>query len=281
MANDATGSETKAGQSQLPRPPDLAQFTVGFVNPDGGNKRLLGAFGSGTLVASNQLRGVLTAAHVLDGFRDLDEIALVQFPARGDPPQRVTVPSAYLDSVRIGQGPWSASGPDLAFITLPDWTAELLLAHGAFLNFEKHAELAFTHWAITNPDQKVDAVLGVVREWSNAAFEIRPEVFAGVINALHNVGHAAELEPSGEFDRLLFTPLPETDIPLPRSYAATSGGGLWRALKTRNISGNTVTYFLLGVAFYENTAEGSSTITCQGPVSIYRRLGTLMQQRWP
>jgi len=273
--------DTKAGRSQLPHLPDLGLFTVGFVNPDGGNKKRLGAFGSGTLIASDRLVGVLTAAHVLDELRDVDEIALVQFPVRGDQPQLLTVPTAYLDSVRIGEAPWSARGPDLAFIRLPDWTAELLRACGAFLNFGRHAELALVHGAMTKPDQKVDAIVGVVREWSNAAFEIGPQVFAGRVNALHNVGHAAELDPVDEFDRLLFVPFPETDVALPRSYAATSGGGLWRALKTRNIAGNAVTYFLLGVAFYENQTEGSPTITCHGPASVYRLLGARIQELWP
>jgi hypothetical protein len=156
----------KSGERQLL---DLGQFAVGFVNPSGRG----GAYpiGSGMLMVFDQIKGILTAAHVLDKLQEVDELGFVQFPNRPNQPQRIRVPFRLLDWARIGEDDDSDSGPDLAFIKLPEDTAASLSALGTFANFRRHRRLALAAGPVPDADASVDAVVGVVGEWRSDPFE--------------------------------------------------------------------------------------------------------------
>ena len=85
------------------------------------------------------------------------------------------------------------------------------------------------------------------------------------------------------FDYLIFQPKPfEREDPLPNSFAATSGGGLWRCDLVWSTEGKllSVNKKFIGVAFYES-GHRPNQITCHGIESIYSKLKDKIFERWP
>ncbi len=93
----------------------LGRHTIGFVVPERGRARPLG---SGTLISFGRLEGILTAAHVLDEVKKVDEIGLLAFPVRPTQSQRSRLHFKHVDWVKIAKEPYSERGPDLAFLKL-------------------------------------------------------------------------------------------------------------------------------------------------------------------
>ena len=239
--------------------------------------------GSGTLLSIRGIDGILTAAHVWDDIlkrktnESLYEVGLLQFPVRSTQAQRLRLRLDHVEALMIGSPPFDTeSGPDLAFVRLPIATANALKADSSFANFDKQSASAFSE--IPDGVKSHDAVVGVVACWLSDTID-DGKLIITPIQALHNVGTAKSISPSGGFDRLQFNPLPEADFKLPKSYGGTSGGGLWRALTNdENV------YFekrLLGVAFYERqNDDGTLVVICHGPQSTYVELAKRIRAHW-
>ncbi len=258
-------------------PPNLGHFTIGFVRPVGERGE---PFGSGTLISFDDLEGVLTAAHVLDEIEKCGEIGILEFPVRRDQMQRLRVDFTHLDHIRIGNAPYDERGPDLAFLKLPASTATALKANSSFVNFERQASMAFA--APPSGMGQLDSVVGVIENWRRDQIA-QKTVIITPIESLLNVGTAREIASTDGYDRLQFEPLKSQDFTPPQSYGGTSGGGLWRSFRKKNLDGSV--HFdqlrLLGVAFFETEeVEGQRHIICHGPRSIYRLLADKIRAKW-
>jgi hypothetical protein len=265
-------------------------YTIGFIEPA---HPLAKSVGSGTLVSLRTLHGILTARHVVAGLRKLglSEIGLAHSHSLTDAqPQRMLLPMPRIEEMmNIGSEPDSEFGADLAFIKLPNQTAETMKARFSFLNLLREAELL----KLSAPDgtSQRDFVFGVVADWTVNEPDPSKGIETGLISILMNEGHTIEIKAHDGWDRLQFTPLPRQDFspPLPKeksfppkTYGGTSGGGLWRRFvePTTDGKGRFVQSRLLGVPYWEKPLGSPEVIICHGPDSIYRRLPEEIFNRW-
>lgn len=245
-------------------------YSIGFVASD---QPLAAPLASGTLVRFGALHGVLTAAHVIDRLKDVKEIGLAHFlDAQA---QGIRLPRGCIEYVKVGDEPYSALGPDLAFLKLPSETVSALSAKCSFLNLTLEARLSET--APPKTAIQCDVVIGIVGEWHT---DHAPEGFdKGIISGLQNWGSTIELPVHGGFDRLEFTPLANSEFPLPNSYGGTSGGGLWRIYS--DVKGSFSQARLLGIPFFQiPVASSTPNIICHGPSSIYRCMMEKIRDKW-
>ena len=240
--------------------------TVSLLNLGGGLPKV---FGSGTFVKCGEIQGILTCAHVYDTVISQDaEIGVCAYPVSRGVFQRKSLKLEYLDGVRIPKKGLMGSedGPDLAFIRVPDIDVN-----------------AFSHVVTV-----VDLDLGKVR----AATDLEEGVgcfyvVSGAIEALTdvpeitdgiNAGKVIDVKEVDGFDIFTFEPKLENAADEPKSYGATSGGGLWRLCLDEN--GERHSVCLMGVAFYETDAP-RRTLKCHGPKSVYGELLDQVKIKWP
>ena len=249
-------------------------YSVAFVEPKCPVATLLG---SGTLINFGNLYGVLTAAHVLEcGLRKVKELGFAQFATRPAQPQGVLVRADCIDAVQIGQRPFSETGPDLAFVRLPDEVVGALKANSSFLNLVQEAELLKSPAPVGA--KTYDIIVGAVAEWSEP--DPSKGLDIGIISGPMTVGEAVEIAAHGGCDRLEFTPRVAPELPAFNSYGGTSGGGLWRLHAQLKADGkeHLIQARLFGVAYFELLpAKASQKIICNGPNSIYRELAAKIQ----
>jgi hypothetical protein len=264
-------SETEPTRRLPPR--DVRHYALGFVKPVPGSFKI---FGSGTLVRVGRLSGIVTAAHVWDAIKNLDEIGFFQFPTRPSEIQSTKEQIGHLEVEEINNGMQDALGADIAFIKLSRSKASDLERLSSFLNLEKGRAAAFepvpAHVSIT------EGIAGVVAEKGTRLTKNGPNTVARV-EAILNHGLGVPIQPGRQgLDRLEFTPMPDENYQLPKSYGGTSGGGLFRAYT----SGDEVFGFhLRGVAFYETGGDvANNRLICHGPQSIYDALLNAVKTRW-
>ena len=251
-------------------------YTVGFIASD---QPRANSLGSGTLVSFGWLREVLTAAHVIDALKQSPEIGFVNFAQRAKQAQAIKMPGGSLECVEIGGKPWSALGPDLGFLRLPEQTTEALSTFCSFLDLPQQARLVGAPQPSNT--EYYDVVMGVVQEWiSDDPSKVLEK---GIVNGLANWGNIAVIPAHSKLDRFEFTP-GKAEIQLPNSYEGTSGGGLWRVYMEGppGDQQKRVQTRLLGIPFYEILVPGSSpNIICHGPDSIYNSLMAKIRVLWP
>lgn len=208
---------------------------------------------------------MLTCAHVVEALQKLDKLGVVGFSQRDKPKRQAPqIETQFCSPLSVGKSPWTADGPDLAFLRLPESFLSTLGAFCTILNgnLEKQRTL------LPTPDDTIcfDVVVGVVHEWTKGP-ELTPNLATTYFNSLANVGRIERSFVVGGLDMLEFRPVPEQNFSLPKSYEGTSGGGLWR-FWVRNKGGtvNLVRSVLRGVAFWETDDR---RIICHGPEGLY------------
>lgn len=138
--------------------PRVRPFTVGFVCTDPPAPSVLG---SGVLVSIGPLSGILTCAHVAEGYRNRTEIGLLRF-SRDNDFQMQKLALEHTQTVYISEGV-SDENPqafDLAFTVLPPDIVGTLNATCVFLNWELNVK----KFAGGEPesDRHVDAAFGLI-----------------------------------------------------------------------------------------------------------------------
>jgi hypothetical protein len=78
------------------------------------------------------------------------------------------------------------------------------------------------------------------------------------------------------YDLFYFQPEPDVNFHAPKSYAGTSGGGLWR-IYPRPRDGGEISFSLIGVAFYQTA---NRQIICHGQASLYVKLFDAIRDKW-
>lgn len=240
--------------------------------------------GSGMLIAHRGLKGILTAAHVVEKVLKEAEVGLVTFPMAGTKYQRLKLGTRGLKTECIGKPPFGESGPDIGFIGLPSDIIGQLEVSCVFLNTENHG---YPSEPIIRPSRYFCAVVGILGE---RAIKPRPNG----TESLRHVKFEASIEPGNigkeietkELDYYDFEPggLDPT-YSFPASYGGVSGGGLLKAYPKANngvlISIERIDIF--GIAFHQSPPSdgGKRTLRCHGPKSIRALLEKLPSLTFP
>lgn len=258
----------------------IASYSIGFVRLSR-NDGDLDAYcaGSGTLVAFDDIKGILTASHVLHNLAAEREIGIVRFPPEPRKFQNLKLRMENTESIMVGDAPFEGNGPDVGFLRLDHQTVSALEAYGcSFRNLARHRALSSSQRHLNAPHE--DAVVGVV---ANRIVDLQPTLpnsrkkgFDGVLQQ----GVTRSLHQKAGLDLLEFESTPEIGI-TPTDYGGMSGGGLWRIFYDSDPTTDPKP-FLLGVAFYQlQLVDGARKLMCHGPATIYQYMYESAQRRWP
>jgi hypothetical protein len=236
--------------------------------------------GSGTLVSIGSVRGILTAAHVVEAWEHDAEIGIID--ALGNPPQfrKHLVRADHAAWIKIGGQASGSNGPDIAFLRLPLENAEILAARKSFYNLSRHRDDALAHrW--TGDDHLEDLVTGMIGHLTEVLPADRPLVRRIQFTAILSGGFPTMMKDVGGYDLYDFKPTSnEPNFVLPDNYEGASGGAIWRYYITAK--GGTIEIVdrrLVGVPFYQWFDKG--TIRYHGPRSIYGHLYDKVVEKWP
>lgn len=232
----------------------VSNFAVGLVRRvEGAGSQVLG---SGVLVSLEGRRGILTAGHVADVYRDLPEVGLARFVAGNQ--QRRILPLGDTQTIIMESSDSFKDGKevlDLAFTQLTPDLAASIGAQGVFLNLEKNR----TKMEAAPPDegQHCDAMLGLVAEFSGQPFIDGTEWISPMLGVLHT-GHICAQE-----NGLLTVEAMDYNLDkLPQSFGGMSGGGLWRVYFVENEKeSRIVSTTFCGIASWQ---IDKTHIACQG-----------------
>lgn len=172
----------------------------------------------------------------------------------------------------------SVDGPDIAFMPISAAQMTSLSAISSVVDLDLQAQRFLT--ARPNEDYLTQVVAGAVHEFSEIVESSSDRTVLSV-NGLLNVGRFIGPNSKFEFDYLTFQPSPDPEVPLPTSYGATSGGGMWELFVERNKQGELkfVQSRLSGVVYYE-TELPHRTLIGHGPASIYCKILPELYRRW-
>jgi hypothetical protein len=239
----------------------VRQFTVGFAKA--GDRP--NALGSGVLVRTGTLSGILTCAHVEELLRERRKIGWVDFN-RGLSFQAETLDMETVPSILQGSSQWKVAEPDICFIHLPYHRAGSFAANCSFLN----ADANFERFREPDPSADViDAVFGLVEDFSGPTTREHGLVTSKVRGVLTPGRIVAKDDETTTLECL------EQNIPdLPGRFGGTSGGGLWRVyLRTSQDGAPSIEECrLIGIASQDNLVARPPRIICQSP----RRLANVL-----
>lgn len=247
---------------------DLAEYCVGFVRvedtPRGQDAVLLG---SGTLVAIDSVRAVLTAHHVVSILPTIGRLGLILGPTL----QQHTVDTQGVTYLKIARGTIDANGPDLGAVVFAPSIAGAIAAKKTFYNLELRREPLLS----SAPDLH-DGFWFVNGFVAENTVEERGKDGYDLIKGFYNLSGAGgpdEAVLEGEHDYFIFPVSYGERSVAPKSFGGMSGGGLWQVPLTRDAQGR-ITHkkpLLSGVVFYQDViTQTSCTVKCHGRQSVYR-----------
>lgn len=245
-----------------------APFVVGFVLLSGRERQEATLGGSGTLIQADGKFGILTADHVLTNLPTQGEIGLV-LPRMNTPKlDRHILDAGHLTYVRIGQASFSASGPDIGFVRLPEREARRLEVNKMFYGLSNRRSDMLQKPKPTNDGGWF--LSGMVHEWTEEhAGEVgyhAVKQFRGTFGA----GVVSQESRDDRFDYLKFEARFGDRYEGPTNYQGTSGGGLWQVALTERDGALVIRDVLLsGVAFYQTLVPTGFDISCHGRSSVY------------
>ena len=249
---------------------------IGFVRT---SKGIPASLGSGTLIKFGNVTGILTCAHVLEALGNEAEIGILCFPVRATQIQTFRVPMGTTEGISIGSAPWSAKGPDLAFLRLPPVTVSEIERIATVVNGDRQR----ANIVAGDPERirTFCAVAGVVDELTRPAIVVESGdtiTSTTPFEALINAGHVFVEDDDADLFRL--QPVPGEGTTLPQSYKGTSGGGLWKFLLDQDDL-SVIQVQLIGVAFWEKLVDSEMHIIGHAGRSIYEALYKAIQEKWP
>ena len=253
---------------------DVSNFTIGFGKIDvKNNAEIASSAGSGTLVTIGSIQGILTAAHVLDALPNEGEIAIILFSQSPAQFKRSVINMSHTSKLAIrSDNEQSRWGPDLGFLRLAPNDAASLSAVASFYNLTKHADEVLGSGANLLAPHFVDAVTGIVHERTKVLEPARGRQ-ATCFEGIFVGGQSGVPEHVEDYDLVDFTVTNKPDFPLPASFEGTSGGALWRFFyDLKDEQPVILARRLLGVPFWQSTANGNRILTCHGPQSVYSKL---------
>ena len=247
----------------------ITHSTVGLLDRSGPT---VSSLGSSTYIKFGDVTGLLTCAHAVHEIQrradhGLKEIGLAIFPTAEDSKQNATIPIEALNLLRIGDQPYTSTGPDIGFIVLPPSFAASFDARASVVD----GHLQATRSRTAQPEMAcVEIVAGVVAKWIK---EHTPEPDITRVRGIGATGKVLCQHDKEGFDTIEFAVEQDQKIALPETYQGVSGGGIWRLFYEIDHLGqiDVKERRLLGVAFYESY-ETPGLIIGHGPTTIYRHL---------
>jgi len=248
----------------------VADHTIGFLRltEDHDGKNAVPA-GTGTLVQIDDMRGILTAAHVLTDLPNEGLVGLVRFLDKEEQHQQLKLDMGKTQKILLGSAPFTEWGPDVAFLRMPFDTAGTLGATNTYVNFIKTRE---------GPSQLgpryFDAVVGEIGEWTEDLSPKRADTRLKGVRALFATGNIVRTFDRDGLDYFDLELVHETGFTPPNSYGGMSGGGLWRCYIDEALPPTILHAVRLhGVAFWQNDLDETvRVIRCHGPKSVYGAL---------
>jgi len=252
----------------------MGRSSVGFV----GVRDTPSSFGSGTLIRFGDVVGVLTCGHVLEAVLKQPEIGLLCFPVRAGQIQTLRLPVDVTDHILLGTAPWTADGPDLAFLRLPSSIMGDVERVATIANGDRHRQNIISGDPANSTP--IGVLGGVVNEMTSPPVITQmPDavVATTTFQVLVNIGNI--IVDDVREDRFRFQPIASPGMPLPTSYKGTSGGGLWKFfLNQRDFS--IVQARLVGVVYWEKPVKSELHLLGHGQVSIYQTLFNTICWKW-
>lgn len=223
--------------------------------------------GTGTLVRTGRVYGILTAHHVAELFEDGWRLGVVLIPQVHT---HSIMPELY-EIIHIARGSIDCEGPDLSFLRIHDPHVGTIKAYKSFYDLD-----AFRGSFLSSPPPPTTGawfLFGASQVLTT--HEPREGGFRNVYGYRSFCGAIGvdELPARGDFDYLngVIKYAPDTDPP--SDFRGVSGGGLWHALLSDGVDGgiDDHEYFLAGLAFWQSDIiSDTRTILCHGPQSIYK-----------
>jgi hypothetical protein len=264
---------------------EIANFSIAFAKLSVRDKEENAEpAGSGALVAVGSVRGIMTAAHVLRKLPDNGEVGLIRF-TKSPTIQKQTIDMTFAEKLIIGgdhKDDDQPRSPDIGFLRLAPNQAAALDANSVFFNLSKREESVL---AAKHPSNEYfEGLSGVIAEWTidhltgEAGFN-RLKGFRG----LFGVGYVDGSKERDGFDLVDFQVTYDESTNVPSDYGGMSGGALWRVYIKRHSDGrlSISDKRIFGLAFHQSKLiDGSRTITCHGPKSVYGTLIQKIQSKW-
>jgi hypothetical protein len=243
----------------------LKLFTLGFLTErwQEEDKRKFEPSGSGVLVEIGGVKGAITAAHVFRKLRSTKTADLVTITNGSGRSIPIEFATSSLKCVFIGGPDWSHHGPDLAFVRLPADVEQRLALNNAFYNFDRRTNME-------DAPLTREILCGVVAEWSKPK-ELKATTRIDTHTMIIAPGRSTSFRDNSEgFDLFDFEIDHDDDVVRPQSYGGLSGSAIWRTSELDRAQDR----LLVGIAFWQSDSarDGSRSITCHGPKSIYQLL---------
>jgi len=256
----------------------IAASQVGFalVSVIGSANATLG--GSGTLVAIDDQLGILTADHVVRNFfkhKENGTVGLILAQHGQSPTHKLMINPKPEECIVYRRLPYSAEGPDLAFVPLDHEIISAIKPQKIFYNLTKRRDRMLSN----PPGTELGAwiISGMAHEWTMDAADhspLRKKIFRGMIG---EVKPGSRKNQNGlDYQSIYVVAGPESGWP--KSYEGYSGSGIWQVL-LKQVDGKLEIgeRLLLCVAFYESEVllkDGRQVreLSCHGRESIYGAL---------
>jgi len=242
----------------------LAWYTVGFVRvkTDSRDDNLCG---SGTLVSFNTKHAILTAAHIVEEFKQSSHIGL----CFSNNAYRFIFPKDHVDIIYVGwSGKTIEEGPDIALIQLPVSECETLETYKSF--YELSCMIDGGEIKTANYSEGI-FLTGFIGEWTrDGPPEAGFDATKNFCMLTGGIGKTDNYWQTNDFDFCSFTVQCKHDNP--NNYQGSSGGGLWKVIarKTDNGSFAVENAILCGVAYWQTEIANSERhIICHAYRSIY------------
>jgi len=232
----------------------VKQFTIGFARAG----ETPAAKGSGVLIKSGNLHGILTCAHVDQYLRTLKQpVGLVRLN-RGLAQQFGTLNMGDVFSYAAGDPPWNRGDDDICFIHLPPNLVGNIEKDCVFLDGNMNFSKA-------EPEDKSSlfpaySVFGLVEKFTGDTARqdgMATTMLKGVLTS----GIPRDISALNVTLECFQQNIPD----LPESFGGTSGGGFWRVYaRKEDESFVAVHYRLMGLASREDLTTSPPCIVCQG-----------------
>jgi hypothetical protein len=254
-----------------------ANFTIGFARISVNNKTEdAGSAGSGSLISVGSVKGILTAAHVLEALPDEGNVGIIMH----QPSAKPVIDMSLAQKLKIGGEASGVSGPDLGFLWLPLPTATALEARLSVYSLSRRREDALAN-AVPAPTS-IDAIVGIISELTEDVPSGRKTVRKKAFKAIFGPGCSSSLTETGEHDYFDFEVKSAPGFTLPNSFKGTSGGAVWRFyMEKKDGAVSVVNSRLVGVPFFETLRDGKVIVSCHGLKSIYSVLLNEIRKKWP
>jgi hypothetical protein len=232
--------------------------------------------GSGTIVKTCGVEGILTANHVAEELFKFSEFSLCV----ADSPHRLDISPNIIEHVPVGVAPKTSSpdeGPDLSFLIFRD--AELVERLQTLKSFYTLDSVQ----SPTLPPILISRVIwGIAGTYYESFERIQENYEGGPLSKMTNFVGAGffpcQTLQKEDFDYIRLTVPAGGGSKFPNDYHCMSGGGFWLLPMEIDSNGdpNTIGHrppILAGVEFSQSSPEnGERTLTGHGPHSIYIRM---------